>query len=441
MSVTARAAALRALGEYRRSGTWPDALLGGSELSPRDMALAKQILRGVLQNMALCDWYAAHFSSIGLKKLEPRVLDILRISIYQLVFLTKIPPSAAVNEGVALARKHSNPRGAGFVNAVLRKAAQAAGHGELPDVTAETEQRRLAIKYSHPEWLVREFCELLGENGAEELLQANNAPDTPVTAQVNTLRANIADVLASLERGGVDASAHEWLEGCVEMRGAGSVERLETFKNGHIYIQDAAARISVMASGVKPGDFVIDACAAPGGKSFAAAIAMQNTGRIESCDIQAAKLRRIEDGAARLSLGIITAHHRDAAVRVSEYESAADVVIADVPCSGFGVIRKKPEIRYKQARDIETLPDIQKRILSNVSSYVKPGGTMLYSTCTVLKRENEDVIEWFLQNHSGFSPEDFTIPGAGHVFGGMVTLWPHVHGTDGFFICKLRRRI
>jgi len=437
----AREAALKALGAFRRKGAWPDlalsSLIADSVAAPLDIALATQIVNGVLQNMALCDHYAAGFSSSALNKLEPQVLDILRLSIFQIVFLTKIPHSAAVNEGVALSKKHSNPRAAGYVNAVLRKVADAAASGSLPNVSGGVDHR-LSIEYSHPVWLVREFCGLLGNDGAEALLSANNSLENHVTAQVNTLRCDTGTVLKLLENDGVDASRNSLLDDCVEMRGAGSINRLDVFKKGYIYIQDVAAKLAVMAANPKKGGFVVDGCAAPGGKSFTAAISMGNSGRIAAFDNKKSKLQHIETGAKRMGIDIIEAINKDASVPDDEFQGTADVVIADVPCSGFGVIRKKPEIRYKSEADITGLPEVQRRILASLSGYVKPGGTLLYSTCTVLRRENEDVIEWFLKMDGRFAMEGFSIPGVGQV-SGAVTLWPHIHGTDGFFICKLKR--
>ena len=442
MVITAREAALRALAAWRRDKAWPELALGGIierfGLPARDAALATRILGGVLQNMALCDHYITHFSSVEQKKIEPRILDVLRISVYQLLFLDKVPPSAAVNEGVALAKKSANPRAAGFVNAVLRKIAQAAKDGALPDVEGDIVQR-LATRYSHPAWLVRELCGILGPDSAESLLAANNAPDLPAFAQVNTLLADLDGTLGLLAADGVEAARHERLDGCIELRGARDIARLEAFMKGHIYMQDAAARIAVLAAAPAPGNLVIDGCAAPGGKSFAAAIAMGNVGKIIARDISAAKLRRVGEGAKRLGISIIETIVQDASVPAAGSDGMADVVLADVPCSGFGVVRKKPEIRYKTEQETDGLPAIQERILSALSTYVKPGGTLLYSTCTVLRRENESVVESFLRGHSQFGPEGFAVPGAGQVSGGMVTLWPHIHGTDGFFICKLRR--
>ena len=486
MAAPAREAALKAIGAYRQGSALPDKALDGltDGMEQRDSALAKQIMRGVLQNLALCDYYIAYFSTIKLKKLEPRILDILRISVYQIVFLTKIPRSAAVNEGVALANRYSNRRAASYVNAVLRKVAVAAENGNLPPVAMDAagganlplvagdaagsgEIWRMSIEYSHPAWLVGELAESLGMDGARAFLKANNDPDVPVTAQVNTLLADTDAVLASLKSDGVRAKPLEWLDDCVEMRGSGAVNLLDAYKNGHIYIQDPAARLAVMAAEPAPGMLVIDGCAAPGGKSFAAAISMRNTGRVVSCDISEQKLRKVVDGAKRLGIGIITVSNKDAtaakdniiadpirnplktphisgdciscAATADNLIGKADIVFADVPCSGTGVIRKKPEIRYKTKNDIAGLPDIQKRILHGLSSYVKPGGTLIYSTCSILRSENEDVINCFLAANSDFRAALFSLPRIGLVQNGLCTLLPNVHGTDGFFICKLVR--
>lgn len=438
----ARRAALKALMAHRMSDSWPGktlrAFVEKTGASQRDAALAEQIVNGVMQNMMLCDHYISRFSAIDMKKIEPRVLDILRISVYQIIFLDRVPNSAAVNEGAALVRERSNPRAVGYANAILRKIAAASETGGLPAVEGDRE-RILSVKYSHPEWMVRELCGILGDVGAEALFLEHNAPGTMTTAQVNTLRADTEDALTALKADGAETVPHEWLDDCVTFRGGGDVARLEAFRKGYIYIQDAAARLAVMAADPKPGDFIIDGCAAPGGKSFAAAIAMKNTGKIAAFDVNGAKLRQITDGAARLGINIIEAATGDASSAVDGLAGKADVVFADVPCSGSGVIRKKPEIRYKTESDVDSLCDIQRRILSALSEYVKPGGALLYSTCSVLKRENEDIVNLFLDENKEFLTESFSIPGAGAVPEGMTTLWPHINGTDGFFICRMKR--
>ena len=442
--INGREAAFRGLGAYRRGKGFAEALIVASDeksgISAVDAALAAQILKGVVQNMAYCDYVVSCFSSLELKKLHPRVLDILRISIYQILFLDKIPHSAVVDEGVKLAKKYSNPRAAGFVNAILRKAAESAFRGSLPEVAGENEYQRLALKYSHPEWLVREFCTLLGQDGAEALLGINNSANIPVTAQINTLRTDTETAISMLKSDGIEVICHKWLSDCVEILRPGRLERLVAFRKGCIYIQDAASRMAVMAAEPKSGDLIIDGCAAPGGKSFTAAIMIKGKGRIAAFDINESKLKRVKDGAKRLGINIIEAIIKDSSVQDGGYVDRADVVFADVPCSGLGVIHKKPDIRYKSESDIAGLPDVQRKILSNLSSYVKPGGTLIYSTCTILKRENEDIIEDFLQAHPEFETECFTLPGVEQATNGMTTLWPQIHKTDGFFICKMKRR-
>lgn len=433
--VTPREAALMAIAAGRKNKAWPDAFLDNiikkENLSGRDAALAYRLCYGVLQNMALCDFYIAHFSSIKLEKIEPIVLDILRLSIYQLAFLDRIPAHAAVSEGVALVRKKSNPRAAGFVNAVLRKAS-AEG---MPELKAEGDVRYLSIKYSHPEWLIKLLLDELGLEDCEKYLAADNAL-VPVYAQVNRLKVSTKQAISELQED--DVAVKETSLG-LELTGCGNIENLKAYKNGSIYIQDAAARFAVEAVDPKQGMSVLDGCAAPGGKSFATAILMENQGRILSRDIHEKKLNRIKKEAERLGIDVINTQAVDAREYQPELEKAFDVVIADVPCSGLGVIRKKPDIRYKDGDNLTGLTEIQFAILSNLAKYCKPGGAVLYSTCTILKRENSGVVERFLAENADFALEPFKLETISSDTG-MLTLYPHIHGTDGFFIAKIRRR-
>ncbi len=441
MLKSGREAALKALAAYRRSGAWSDIFLNNlaqkEELSKRELSLASAICFGVLQNTALLDFYISSYCSVKLSKLEPMVLDILRVSAYQILFFEKIPHSAAVNEGVKLTKKHSNPRAAGLVNAVLRKIS--ANANTLPEIPKDDINRYLAVKYSHPEKLVALFREIFSDAECEKLLSANNEKPN-VNLQINTLRTNVDTLLSALREQGTEADFHPWLKNCVEVSSAGAMEDWESFKNGDFYVQDPAARLAVTAADLKPGMFVIDVCSAPGGKSFAAAVDMQNTGRIVSCDIHEKKLNLIENSAKRLGIDIIETRAADARIPIGEFYEKADAVIADVPCSGMGIIRKKPEIRYKGLEELKGLPDIQLEILKNVSDYVKPGGVLIYSTCTILKQENEGVVHRFIKEDDRFELEPFTLPGAIGKIDGMITLYPHTHRTDGFFICKLRRK-
>ena len=438
--MSAREAALVTLAACERQGAWSDGFLKKTlregNLDRREAALATRLCFGVLQNRMLLDWHLARFCKMRLDKLELNLLCALRIAAYQLLFLNKIPASAAVNEAVESTRRYcKNPRATGMVNGVLRAMLRA---GELPEPTGADKAETLSIKYSHPRWLTEAFIARLGEDGAEQLLIADNG-QPPVAAQVNTTRTTAEELVSALAADGVEAEPHPWLPDCFILKNSGDLERLAAYREGLFYIQDPAARLAVTAAGLRPETRVLDACAAPGGKSFAAAIDMKNRGEVVSCDIHPHKIRLLEAGRDRLGLSIVTPTLQSGAAFRPEWEGAFDAVITDVPCSGLGVIRKKPDIRYKDPVPMKGLPAIQRAILDNCARYVRPGGTLVYSTCTLLERENEGVVDSFLSDHPDFGPEPFTLPQFGEQ-PGMVTFWPHIHHTDGFFVAKLRKR-
>ncbi|MEG2001287.1 MAG: 16S rRNA (cytosine(967)-C(5))-methyltransferase RsmB [Evtepia sp.] len=439
---SSREAALLTLSAVERQNAWASEFLNQAietqNLDRRDAALATKLCLGVLQNRMLLDFYLSQFSSLKIEKMESKVRNNLRLGLYQILFLSKIPQNAAVNEAVELTRKHcKNIKAPGMVNGILRNIIRKID--ELPVLDQRDPIHYLSLRYSHPEWLIREFAQCLSMDETEQLLRFNNT-EPPILVQVNTCKTE--DVVASLEADGVTVRRHPWLADCLAISHTGDIERLHAFCHGLCYVQDPAAKLAVVAAGARPGMRVLDACAAPGGKSFAAGIAMNNEGEIVSCDIHANKKRIIEAGAARLGLRIISATVADSKKKKEEWVEHFDLVIADVPCSGLGVIRKKPEIRYKKPEDFRNLPEIQSQILETVSSYVKPGGTLLYSTCTLRVEENEAVVSDFLAKHSEFKRHTFTLPGSiGEVAEGAVTLWPHRMDTDGFFIAKLWREL
>lgn len=423
-----------------RQGAWSDGhlkrVLREQGVDRRDAALATRLCFGVLQNKLLIDWHLSRLSHSRLDTLDVNVLCNLRVAVYQLLFLDKIPSSAAVNEAVRLTRKYCrNPRAAGMVNGILRTMLR---QGEVPRPREGDKVDALSLKYSHPRWLVEEFQRMLGSEGAEALLDADQQRP-PTAAQVNILRGSAQRLLEELRTQGVAAEPHPWLADCLLLTGTGDLERLEAFRAGAFYVQDPAARLVVETAGVKSGDRVLDCCAAPGGKSFAAAIAMKNLGEILSCDIHPHKIRLLEAGRDRLGLSIIQPCLQSATVARPEWLDSFDVAIADVPCSGLGIIRKKPDIRYKDPEPLKALPKVQRSILDNVCQYVRPGGTLIYSTCTLLRRENEDVVNGFLTEHPQFILEPFDLPHVGQQ-SGTITFWPHIHGTDGFFVAKLHRK-
>ena len=438
----AREVALLTLNACQRQGGWSDNILkkqlAAAQLDGRDGALATQLCFGVLQNQLLLDFYLSKFSNLPLKRMEGKVLQALRLAAYQILFLDRIPASAAVNSAVELTRLHcKNPRAAGMVNGILRTLVR--NMEQLPTIPQDDPVRYLSTLYSHPEWLVKEFLLTLGERETAKLLAANNSRP-PITAMANTTKVSAQELTAALEAEGVDAQPHPWLEDCLLLSKTGDIERLTAFQDGLFYVQDSASRLAVQAAGAETGMRVLDCCAAPGGKSFAAAIAMGNQGEIVSCDLHPHKKKLIQAGADRLGLGIIEPRTADGKNFRPQWENAFDLVLVDAPCSGLGVIRKKPDIRYKDSAPLAELPAIQRAILDNAARYVRPGGVLLYSTCTVLRRENEEVAQGFLAGHPSYKVEAFTLPGPiGAVPEGMVTLWPHRHGTDGFFICKLRK--
>ena len=438
----AREAAMLALNACQRQGGWSDGALkkqlAAAALSGRDAALATQLCFGVLQNQMLLDFYLAKFSNIPLKRMEGKVVQTLRLGAYQMLFLTRIPHSAAVNSAVALVKAHcKNPRAAGMVNGILRSMERSLQN--MPVIPQGDPVAYLSTLYSHPEWLVKEFILSLGEEETAQLLAADNS-QPPTAVIVNTTRTTVEALQARLEADHVEAEPHPWLENCLLLSRTGDLERMEAFQQGLFYVQDPASRLSVLAAGAKPGMRVLDCCAAPGGKSFAAAIAMENQGEIVSCDLHPHKKKLIQAGADRLGLTIITPKTADGKVFRPEWERAFDLVLVDAPCSGLGVIRKKPDIRYKDPAPLADLPAVQLDILRNAARYVKPGGTLMYSTCTLLYREKGEVVETFLAENKAYKAETFTLPGpVGPVQSGSVTLWPHRHGTDGFFISKMRR--
>lgn len=433
----ARETALNALIACRKSGAWPNGALkeyiARDRLPPRDAALATRLCYGVLQNRNKLDFYLKQLLTGRLKDLHPVVRDILHLGLYQIYELDKVPESAAVNESVTLAKKYcKNPKAGALVNAVLRKAAT---KGTLQEPVS------YADRYSHPDELISLLKANLPKGKLEPMLIADNAaPQTVV--QVNTLRISAEELAERLTAEHVCVKPHEWMPDCLVLSGTGSLEQLPAFREGLFYVQDPAAKLSVLCAGLpETGGNALDCCAAPGGKSFAAAIAMGGKGSIVSCDIYPHKTALIENGAARLGLTNITARQQDASQVVPEWVGAMDTVIADVPCSGLGIIRKKPDIRYKNLKELEDLPALQLKILETQASYVRPGGTLLYSTCTVLKRENDDVVSAFLAAHGEFTTEPLPLP---DVFPknetGMLTLIPGEYDTDGFFICRLRRK-
>lgn len=438
----AREAAAFTLFAMAEDGAWSDGalhhFLERAQLTGRDAALAARLAYGTLQNRSMCDFYLSKYSKIRLSKVAPRVLDVLRMTVYQLAMLDRIPAHAAVGEGINLIRKYcrADPRTVGFANGVLRAIARDAEAGKLPRLDCPDKESYYALRYSHPEWFIRCLSEQFGQKEAERIAAANNEV-APLSVRVNRLKITRDAAAERLAADGFAVTPHETMDNIL-LCGGGDIAAHPLFQEGAITVQDAASAACVDMLNPQPGAKTLDCCAAPGGKTFYMAERMENTGEVVSCDIYEHKLETIRAGAVRLGLTNIHTRLADGRVRQGDLAGWADYVLCDAPCSGLGILRKKPEIRFKTDEELAGLPAIQAAILENCCGYVKPGGALVYSTCTVLRRENEDVVRGFLEQHPEFALEPFTHPVCGETEG-MITLLPHRHQTDGFFIAKLRR--
>ena len=435
----ARETALNVLIACRKEKGWSNGVLkdyiARDRLDRRDAALATRLCYGVVQNRNFLDYYLAQLLTGKLKSLHPAVRDILHMGLYQIYLMDKIPESAAVNESVDLAKRYCKKvkSAPGLVNGVLRNAVRSKGTLQEPKSWED--------KYSHPGELINELKSYVGKERMENMLRANN-DIPPMVVQVNTLRVTAEDLMKKLEAEGVTAAPHSWMENALVLSGTGSIEQLEAFRQGLFYVQDPASKLSVLCAQLPKEEIkVLDCCAAPGGKSFAAAIATEGKAHITSCDVYAHKAELVARGAERLGLSI-EARQQDATQFTPEWEVAFDAVIVDAPCSGYGIIRKKPDIRYKDISKMKELPALQRQILEVQCRYVKPGGLLMYSTCTLVKAENEGMVENFIKEHPEFSLEALPLPA---VFPknetGMLPLIPGEYDTDGFFISRLRKRI
>lgn len=404
-----------------------------TQMSREDRALFTTLVYGTVERRITLDFYINSFSTIAPEKIGSRTRNILRLGAYQILYLERIPDRAAVNECVALCDRSSS----GFVNALLRRLSESKNHLPMPDKSKKV-YRYLSVKYSFPQPLCRRFSEIFGLEKTESILAAfcERATDGTVI-RVNTLRTTTDTLKKKLTDGGTVVSDGKYSDAALHING-GKLPDLSS-SDGEFFVQDEASQLCVRALGAMHGETVIDMCSAPGSKSFGAAIEMKNRGRLLAFDLHESKLSLIEDGAKRLGIDIIHTAAADGLVFDPALAGTADRIICDVPCSGFGVCAKKPEIRYRSLDECAALPDIQLGIALNAVKYLKPGGTMIYSTCTLLPEENQSNVERLLEKCPELEREDFTVGGISSV-NGMLTLTPDLFRTDGFFIAKLKKR-
>lgn len=410
-----------------------DALLENSDLSARDRAFASALFYGALERMITLDYCIAPYCKMPLHKLSPAVLEILRTAVYQMLYMDTIPHSAAVNEAVGLAAKFGKRSAGSLINAVLR--AFLRDGGRIPALKG-TPTQRLSVEYSCPEWIIEAWLKSYGEENLLGLLNASlGAP--PLYLRANTQRITADALLEKLRAQGLDCEM-DTPEGCIRVMSAGQLQAGEAYRAGAFHVQDKASQLCALALGAQRGEHILDVCAAPGGKSFTIAQQMGDEGRLFAMDVLPGRVSLIAASKKRLGLRCVIPTLNDAAV-FSEKHRGADRVLCDVPCSGLGIIRRKPEIKYKKPETLLNLPEIQYKILETSSRYVKGGGVLLYSTCTLLPQENEAVVARFLAAHPEFEPcalPEAICPDGAH----SAVLMPHLHGTDGFFMAKLLRK-
>ena len=396
----------------------------GKDLSPKDKGLYTALFLGVIEKKMLLDHIIGQYSKIPLDEIDITELNILRLGIYQLHLMDKIPEYSATNECVSLARKRSK----GFINAVLRSFIREKMAYTLPDDKWE----RVSVFHSYPMEIIDILRSSYGDSVAYDLITKEKVAEE-LSLRVNTEKTSCEEIIKALGCGTVSAYTNDIVKCNLPIS-----EVLELISKGLVFVQDEASRICSVAVDTRPNLRVLDACACPGGKTFSMALDMKNEGSILACDLHESKLSLITKSAKNLGLDIIEVRAQNGKEYVSEMDSAFDRVLCDVPCSGLGIILKKPDIKYKSYESINNLPTVQYDILSNCARYVKVGGILVYSTCTINKKENEENVCRFLKENENFESVDFEI-GQAVSKNGMRTFLPHIDGTDGFFISKMKR--
>lgn len=438
--MTAREAAFVSLQKYETKKKFAnieaDTAIRRNKLEGADRALYTAIFYGTVERKITLDYIIAALCDKK-REIDANVRIILRLSLYQMRYLDRVPDYAIVNDAAELCKRFASKSAVSFVNAVLHAYRREEKKLRFPDAVSDP-VGYLSVTYAYPAWLCEMWSEMYGIEKTEAIFRAFDE-NPPITLRVNSLKTTEGALGAALEQKTVGYRPTVYVPGGIRLTGHCPIEEIPGFTDGDCFVQDEASQIAAYVLGAQPGDFVIDACSCPGGKSFSTALWMNNTGRILSCDLHKNKLRLVSEGAEKLGISIIETREQNGAVFVPEWEGAADRVLCDVPCSGLGVLSKKPDIRHKGKEEIERLPDIQYAILENCARYVKPDGVLVYSTCTLNRAENEDNVMRFLASHPEFEAVPFTV-GARTIEGGMLSLFPDEFlGCDGFFAAKLKR--
>ncbi|RJQ24904.1 MAG: 16S rRNA (cytosine(967)-C(5))-methyltransferase RsmB [Peptococcaceae bacterium] len=446
--ITARDMALQVLkavdGEGAYAGLALNHILGKYRPGKLDRAFATELAYGVLRSLNTLDWVLGRFFKKPLSDQTVWIRNILRLGVYQLLFMDRVPPSAVCNEAAELARKYGRAGTVRFVNGVLRNVVRKKKEISFPD-RSEDPVAHISLRYSHPSWLVEQWLSEFGEEGTIRLCQANNKP-APNAGRTNTLKVTRAELAGRLVKEDLTVAETAFAPEGLIINGFLSLSELPSFQEGLFLMQDEGSMLVSHALAPAPGARVLDACGAPGSKTTHLAQLMGNSGEILAVDIHPHKLSLIQDNCRRLGITIVKCLSADARDLPGEFKHWADYALVDAPCTGLGVLRRRPDARWR-SRDLPVLVRLQSEILDRVSACLRPGGILVYSTCTINREENHDQVRCFLNRHPEFEIADLRrfLPGSldcggGCLARGYIQLLPHVHGTDGFFIARLRKK-
>ncbi len=407
------------------------------EISDQEKGLATELIYGIIENKIYLNYIIDKLSKIKSKKMSTYVKITLWLGIYQILFLDSIKDHAAVNESVTLIKKYDK-KSSGFVNAILRNVLR--NKENIMNIEKEDIVGYLSIKYSYSKWIIDKWINDFGKEFTEDLLEANS--DRPnIYIRVNTLKITRDELIEKLKKQGISCSKVNGIDEAIMVQNLKNIESNKLFKEGYFTIQDISSMLVGKVANPKENSTVLDICSAPGGKTTHLATLMNNTGKVIARDVFEHKLKLINNSVNRLGLKNVKVENFDALKIDNDSLDKFDYVIADVPCSGMGIIKRKPEIKYKKEDELKDLPKIQKQILENASKYVKIGGTLIYSTCTIHDEENIDVVKSFLNENNNF--ELVIIDGINidleNQDKGYIKIYPNIHGMDGFFIAKLKR--
>ena len=434
--MTQREVALRLLCDIEEGGKYANLAISShltDGLSRKDKAIVTALLYTTVEHKITYDYYIGYLAGRGIDEIAPRVRNILRLGLCQLLHMSTVPDFAAVAETVKLAKNQGERA---FVNGILRAAVRKKGQLPLPD-KSKNPARYYSVYYSLPTALVKHFMSFLSYEDCEALFSSfNREAYTDLT--VNTVKISVDEYAQKLKDAGYEATRVDFSPLTLRINASVNPRKLPGYEDGLFFVQDAASALCASLLSLKAGERAIDVCSAPGGKSFALAILSGDGADVRSFDLHEAKMSLISGGAQRLGLSSVTPSVRDGLSPDEALFGTADALLCDLPCSGLGVIAKKPDLRYRDLASLSELPELQLKLLSASAKYLKAGGRMIYSTCTLNKAENEEVVSEFLRLHPEFSLEDFAV-GSIASKDGMLTLYPHLNGTDGFFISKLRK--